>query len=72
MSRYLLRDGTRIGTDVSIEGLDLFSYTDATGQVVHALASVEAERTLLRQMPSRLLPLFVRMEQALAKAVGRN
>jgi len=72
MTRYLLRDGNRIGTDVSIEGLDLFSYTDAKGQVVHALASVEAERTLLRQIPSRLLPLYVRMEQALAKAVGRN
>ena len=40
--------------------------------MIHALATVKAEREFLRQVPSKLLPLVVRMEQALAKAVGRN
>ena len=60
MARVLLRDGHKVGAEVSPEGLEVFTYEDQKGQLIHALATVE------------LLPLVVRMEQALAKAVGRN
>ena len=44
---------------------------DGKGQPVHALATVKAEREFLKQVPSKLHPLFVRMEEALAWTVGR-
>ena len=72
MARFLLRDGNKVGAEVSPEGLDVFTYTDQKGQQVHALATVKAEREFLKQVPSKLLPLYVRMEKALAKAVGRS
>lgn len=72
MARFLLRDGSKVGAEVSPEGLEVFSYEDQKGQLIHALATVKAEREFLRQVPSKLLPLVVRMEQALARAVGRN
>ena len=72
MARFLLRDGNKVGSDVSPEGLEVFTYTDQSGHPVHALASVNAEKKFLRQVPSKLLPLYLRMEQALAKAVGRH
>lgn len=72
VARFLLRDGRRVGAEVSPEGLELFTYEDQMGQVIHALATVKAEREFLRQIPSKLLPLYVRMEQVLAKAVGQN
>ena len=59
MARFLLRDGNKVGAEVSPEGLEVFT----------ALATVKAEREFLRQVPSKLLPLVVRMEQALARAV---
>ena len=31
------------------------------------MATVKAEKEFLRQVPSKLLPLYVRMEQALAR-----
>ena len=40
--------------------------------MIHALATVKAEREFLRQVPSKLLPLYVRMEQSLAKAICRS
>jgi len=40
--------------------------------VIHALATVKAEREFLKQITSKLLPLYLRMEQSLAKAVGRS
>ena len=40
--------------------------------MIHALATVKAEREFLKQVPSKLLPLYLRMEQSLAKAVGRS
>ena len=70
--RFLFRGGNKVGVEASPEGLDVFTYEDQKGQVIHALATVEAEREFLRQIPSKLFPLHVRMEQALAKAVGRN
>ena len=72
MVRFLLRDGNKVGADVCPEGLEVFTYTDQKGQQVHALATVKAERNFLKQVPSKLLPLYVRMEQALAKTVGRS
>ena len=72
MARFLLRDGNRVGAEVSPEGLEIFTYIDQRGQKIHALASVQAEREFLKQVPSKLLPLYVRMEQALAKTVGRS
>ena len=72
MARFLLRDGNRVGAGVSPEGLEIFTYIDQRGQQIHALASVQAEREFLKQVPSKLLPLYVRMEQALAKTVGRS
>ena len=72
MARVLLRDVNKVGAEFSPEGLEVFTYEDQKGQLIHALASVEAESEFLRQVPSKLLPLYVRMEQALARAVGRN
>ena len=70
--RFLLRDGNKVGAEVSPEGLQVFTYEDQKGQVIHALATVKAEREFLRQVPSKLLPLYIRMDQSLAKAVGRS
>ena len=72
VARFLLRDGNKVGAAVCPEGLDVFTYTDQKGQVVHALATVKAERQFLKQVPSKLLPLYIRMDQALAKSVGRS
>ena len=72
VARFLLRDGSKVGAEVSPAGLEVFSYEDQKGQVIHALATVKAEREFLKQVPSKLLPLYVRMDQALAKTVGRS
>ena len=72
VARFLLRDGNKVGAEVSPEGLKVFTYEDQKGQVIHALATVKAEREFLRQVPSKLLPLYIRLDQALAKAVGRS
>ena len=72
MARFLLRDGNKVGAEVSPAGLHVFTYEDQKGQVIHALATVKAEREFLKQVPSKLLPLYLRMEQSLAKAVGRS
>ncbi|MCB4377562.1 hypothetical protein [Synechococcus sp. MU1648] len=72
VARFLLRDGNKVGAAVSPEGLEIFTYQDPKGQEIHALATVKAEREFLKQVPSKLLPLYVRMEHALAKTVGRG
>ena len=72
VARFLLRDGNKVGAEVSPEGLEVFTYTDQQGQQVHALVTVKAEKEFLKQVPSKLLPLYVRMEQALAKTIGRS
>ena len=69
MARFLLRDGNKVGADISPDHLDVVPYVDAKGQTVYALASVTAERSFLRRVPVKLLPLYVRMELALARAV---
>ena len=72
VARFLLGGGNKVGAEVSPEGLQVFTYEDQKGQVIHALATVKAEREFFRQVPSKLLPLYIRMDQALAKAVGRS
>ena len=72
VARFLLRDGNKVGAEVSPEGLEVFTYKDQKGQVIHALATVKAEREFLKQVPLKLLPLYVPMEQVLAKAVARS
>ena len=72
VARFLLRDGNKVGAEVSPEGLEVFTYTDRKGQQVHALATVKAEKEFLKQIPSKLVPLYLRMEQALARTVGRS
>ena len=42
MARVLLRDGHKVGAEVSPEGLEVFTYEDQKGQLIHALATVEA------------------------------
>ena len=71
VARFLLRDGNKVGAEVSPEGLEVFTYTDQKGQQVHALATVKAEREFLKQIP-QAAALYVRMEQALARTVGRS
>ena len=56
VARFLLRDGNKVGAEVSPEGLEVFTYEDQKGQLIHALATVKAEREFLRQVPSKLLP----------------
>ena len=72
VTRFLLRDGNKVGAEVSPEGFEVFTYIDLKGQEIHALATVKAEREFLKQLPSKLLPLYVRRDQALAKTVGRS
>ena len=72
MGRFLLRDGKRVGAEVSPDGFEVFTYKDLKGQEIHALATVKAEREFLKQVPSKLLPLYRRMDQPLAKTVGRS
>ena len=72
VARFLLRDGNKVGADISPRDLDVVPYVDAKGQTVYALASVTAERSFLRRVPVKLLPLYVRMELALARAVAIN
>jgi len=52
VARVLLRDGHKVGAEVSPEGLEVFTYEDQKGQLIHALAMVKAEREFLRQVPS--------------------
>ena len=46
VARFLLRDGNKVGAEVSPEGARVFTYTDQKGQQVHALTTVKAEEFL--------------------------
>ena len=39
VGRFLLRDGNKVGAEVSPEGLEVFTYEDQKGQLIHALAT---------------------------------
>ena len=56
VARFLLRDGNKVGAEVSPEGLEVFSYEDQKGQVIHALATVKAEREFLDRSPRSFCP----------------
>ena len=72
VARFLLRDGNKVGAEVSPAGLEAFTYEDQKGQLIHALATVKADREFLRQVPSKLLPLNVRMETGLTSKSWRE
>ena len=57
MARFLLRDGNKVGAEVSLEGLEVFTHTDLKEQQVHALATVEAVEEFHKQVSSKLLLL---------------
>ena len=57
MARFLLRDGNKVGAEVSLEGLEVFTHTDLKDQQVHALATVEAVEEFHKQVSSKLLLL---------------
>ncbi len=71
MARYLLRDGNKVAADVCPATLDVVTYVDLQGHEIHALASVKAEKKLLSQVPAKLLPLVVRMNQGVSKTAQR-
>ena len=39
VARFLLRDGNKVGAEVSPAGLEVFTYEDQKGQLIHALAT---------------------------------
>ena len=41
-ARFLLRDGKRIVVEVSPEEVEVLTYEDQKGQVIHPLATVKA------------------------------
>ena len=68
MARVLLRDGHKVGAEVSPEGLEVFTYGDKKGQLIHALATVEAES----EFQAGFFEAASLVYPALANAVGRN
>ena len=74
MSKFLLRDGSKISVNTPADPADVWSYTTLDGVTVHALLSAKAESMLLQKVPSRLLPLLQRMQligQKLSALVGQ-
>ena len=52
VARFLLRDGNKVGAEVSPEGLEVFTYEDQKWHLIHALNTVKSDREFLRQGPS--------------------
>ena len=67
VAQFLLRDGKKVRVDVNPDFLEVFTYQDNKSQTVYALLSSRSERDLLKRVPSTLVPLTVRMNQALSK-----
>ena len=72
MARFLLRDGHRISADVNPTDLDVISYSDLKGQLTHAVASMASEKALLKQIPTSLQPLLVRMKYSFGTVLSRS
>ena len=72
VARFLLRDGNKVGAEVSLEGLEIFNYEDQKGQEIHALATVKAEREFHRQVLSKLLLLYVRWSRPSPRPLDRT
>ena len=74
MSRFLLRDGSKITVNTQADLADVWSYTTLDGVTVHALLSAKAESRLLQKVPSSLLTVSQRMQllgQKLSAFVGQ-
>ena len=74
MSRFLLRDGSKITVNTQADPADVWSYTTLDGVTVHALLSAKAESRLLQKVPSSLLTVSQRMQllgQKLSAFVGQ-
>ena len=74
MSKFLLRDGSKITVNTQADPADVWSYTTLDGVTVHALLSTKAESRLMQKVPSRHLPLLQRMQligQKLSALVGQ-
>ncbi|WP_413297529.1 hypothetical protein [Synechococcus sp. MIT S9452] len=74
MSKFLLRDGSKISVNTLADPADVWSYTTLDGVTVHALLSAKAESRLLQKVPSSLLTVPQRMQllgQKLSAFVGQ-
>ena len=74
MSKFLLRDGSKITVNTQADLADVWSYTTLDGVTVHALLSAKAESRLLQKVPSSLLSVSQRMQllgQKLSAFVGQ-
>ena len=74
MSKFLLRDGSKISVNTQADPADVWSYTTLDGVTVHALLSAKAESRLLQKVPSSLLTVSQRMQllgQKLGAFVGQ-
>ena len=52
MTKFLLRDGSLVDVDAEAAPEDVFSYTNADGDTIHAALSDTAEAELLKQCPA--------------------
>ena len=74
MSKFLLRDGSKITVNTQADTADVWSYTTLDGVTVHALLSAKAESRFLQKVPSSLLTVSQRMQllgQKLSAFVGQ-
>ena len=74
MSKFLLRDGSKISVNTQSDPDDVWTYTTLDGVTVHALLSAKAESRLLQKVPSSLLSVSQRMQllgQKLSAFVGQ-
>ena len=74
MSKFLLRDGSKISVNTQSDPDDVWTYTTLDGVTVHALLSAKAESKLLQNVPSGLLTLSQRKQllgQKLSAFVGQ-
>ena len=74
MSKFLLRDGSKISVNTQADLADVWSYTTLDGVTVHALLSAKAESRLLQKVPSSLLSVSQRMQllgQKLSAFIGQ-
>ncbi len=50
MAQYLLRDGSQVTVALDPSAFDVLSYERPSGQEVHAVLSLKAERALLKSV----------------------
>ena len=74
MTKFLLRDGSKISVNTQPDPDEVWTYTTLEGATVHALLSAKAESRLLQNVPLRLLTLPQRMQllgQKLSALIGQ-